>query len=118
MDPPLCAGQTGLGARSSALVPMTWLAVPLAAFVAAAVNSIAGGGTFLSFPTLTGFARLSDKVANMTSTIGLWPGSAASIFAAKDDFRRIPRGMILGYGLISLAGGTAGAVLLRFYTSP
>src|SRR3954471_19931498 len=91
---------------------MTLLLVMLAAFVAGAINSIAGGGTFLSFPVLTGVAALSEKVANMTSTIGLWPGSAASVFAAKADFRRIPRGMLLAYGGISLAGGTLGAVLL------
>jgi uncharacterized membrane protein YfcA len=100
------------------MTPLSWLLVLTAAFVAAAINSIAGGGTFLSFPTLTGIALLSDKVANMTSTIGLWPGSASSIVAARKDFRRIPRGMVIGYGLISLLGGTAGAVLLRYYTSP
>jgi uncharacterized membrane protein YfcA len=100
------------------MTPLSWLLVLAAAFVAAAINSIAGGGTFLSFPTLTGIAGLSDKAANMTSTIGLWPGSASSIAAARKDFRRIPRGMVIGYGLISLVGGTAGAVLLRFYTSP
>src|SRR3954452_19210411 len=97
---------------------LSWLLVLVAAFVAAAINSIAGGGTFLSFPTLTGIALLSDKAANMTSTIGLWPGSASSIVAARKDFRRIPRGMVVGYGLISLVGGTAGAVLLRYYTRP
>src|SRR5436305_14493194 len=97
---------------------LSWLLVLSAAFVAAAINSIAGGGTFLSFPTLAGIARLTEKAANMTSTIGLWPGSASSIAAARKDFRRIPRGMVIGYGLISLVGGTAGAVLLRFYTTP
>src|SRR3954470_12756319 len=97
---------------------LSWLLVLAAAFAAAAINSIAGGGTFLSFPTLTGIALLSDKAANMTSTIGLWPGSASSIVAARKDFRRIPVGMLVGYGLISLVGGTAGAVMLRYYTSP
>src|SRR4051794_12813672 len=97
---------------------LSWLLVLVAAFVAAAINSIAGGGTFLSFPTLTGIALLSEKAANMTSTIGLWPGSASSIVAARRDFRRIPGGMLIGYGVISLVGGTAGAVLLRYYTSP
>src|SRR3954451_4405162 len=97
---------------------LSWLLVLAAAFAAAAVNSIARGGTVLSFPTLPGIAGLSEKAANMTSTIGLWPGSASSIVAARRDFRRIPVGMLVGYGLISLVGGTAGAVLLRYYTSP
>jgi uncharacterized membrane protein YfcA len=91
---------------------MTELLIAVAAFVAAALNSIAGGGTFLTFPALTGIAGLSEKVANMTSTIGLWPGSAASVAAARPEFRRVPRGMLIAYGVISLVGGTIGAWLL------
>jgi hypothetical protein len=40
---------------------MTLLLVAVASFVAAAVNSIAGGGTFLTFPTLTRVAFLPEK---------------------------------------------------------
>jgi len=97
---------------------MTLILVAVAAFVAAAVNSVAGGGTFLTFPTLTDGVGLSTKVANMTSTIGLWPGSASSIYAAKKDFRRIPNGILLAYSVISVVGGVLGAVLLRYHTSP
>src|SRR2546423_5593779 len=89
------------------------LLVALAAFVAAAINAVAGGGTFITFPSLTGFLHLTDKAANMTSTIGLWPGSASSIVPALDDFKTLPKGMLLLYALISLAGGTLGAVLLK-----
>jgi uncharacterized membrane protein YfcA len=91
---------------------MTILLVSLAAFVAAAINSIAGGGTFLTFPALTGIAGLSEKVANMTSTIGLWPGSAASVVAARKEFRRLPKGMTLTFSAISLVGGIIGSILL------
>ncbi|HEX8911589.1 MAG TPA: sulfite exporter TauE/SafE family protein [Humisphaera sp.] len=96
---------------------MTLLLVAVASFVAAAINSVAGGGTFLTFPTLTGPVGLSEKVANMTSTIGLWPGSASSIYAAREDFRRIPSGLLATYGVISVVGGVIGSVLLRYYTS-
>ena len=91
---------------------MTLLLVSLVAFIAGAVNAIAGGGTFLTFPALTGIARLSEKVANMTSTIGLWPGSAASVVAAKDEFRRLPRGMVITFSIISVIGGAFGSWLL------
>ena len=91
---------------------MALFLVTLAAFVAGAVNAIAGGGTFLTFPALTGVARLSDKVANMTSTIGLWPGSAASVVAARSDFHRLPRGMVVVFTIISLIGGAIGSILL------
>jgi uncharacterized membrane protein YfcA len=90
--------------------------VSLAAFLAAAVNAVAGGGTFITFPALTGIMRLSDRAANMTSTIGLWPGSASSIVPALDDFKTLPPGMLLLYSLLSLIGAAAGALLLRVTT--
>ena len=91
---------------------LTLLIIAIAAFVAGAVNSIAGGGTFISFPALTGAAGLSEKIANMTSTIGLWPGSAAGVVAAGPEFKRLPRGIVIAYGVISLIGGVIGSVLL------
>jgi uncharacterized membrane protein YfcA len=97
---------------SSLSASMTLVLVSLVSFVAAAVNAIAGGGTFLTFPALTGIAKLSEKVANMTSTIGLWPGAASSVVAAKDEFRRLPRGMVIAFSIISLVGGTLGSWLL------
>jgi uncharacterized membrane protein YfcA len=90
----------------------TILLVSLASFVAAAINSIAGGGTFLTFPALTGIAKLSEKVANMTSTIGLWPGSASSVVAARSEFKRLPKGMTITFAAISLVGGALGSWLL------
>lgn len=95
---------------------MTLLVVVLVSFVAGAVNAVAGGGTFLTFPTLTGLAGLSERVANMTSTIGLWPGSAASVLAARSEFRRLPMGMVISFSAISLVGGGAGAWLLLHTT--
>ena len=88
-----------------------------AAFVASAINAVAGGGTFLTFPMLTGVAGLSEKAANITSTIGLWPGAASSVVAAREDYARIPRQQLVAYAIISIVGGTIGAILLRS-TSP
>ena len=91
---------------------MTLLLVSLVAFIAGAINAVAGGGTFLTFPALTGIAHLTEKVANMTSTIGLWPGSAASVVAARREFRRLPAGMVAAFAAISLIGGGIGSWLL------
>jgi uncharacterized membrane protein YfcA len=91
---------------------MTIVWVSIVSFIAGAINAVAGGGTFLTFPALTGLARLSEKAANMTSTIGLWPGSAASVVAAKGEFRRLPIGMLISFAAISLIGGGIGAWLL------
>lgn len=96
---------------------LLYLSTGILSFLAAAMNSIAGGGTFLTFPALVGVIGLTEKVANMTSTIGLWPGSAAAIYAAREDIRGVPRRLLLSYGCISLTGGALGAVLLEAYTS-
>jgi uncharacterized membrane protein YfcA len=84
----------------------------LAALVAGAVNAMAGGGTFVTFPMLTGVAHLSEKAANITSTVGLWPGYAASVAAAWEPLRALGRRTLLAYVLLGLVGGLAGAVLL------
>jgi hypothetical protein len=91
---------------------MAFFLVTLTAFIAGVMNAIAGGGTFLTFPALTYFGGLDQKVANITSTIGLWPGSASSVAAASRDFARIPRGMMVSFSIISLIGGGAGSILL------
>ena len=58
---------------------MPYLIIPLVSFLAGMTNAIAGGGTFFTFPALTGIGKLTEQAANVTSTIGLWPGGAASV---------------------------------------
>lgn len=91
--------------------------VSLAAFVGSAINAIAGGGTFVVFPSLTSFGQLTEKIANMTSTLGIWSGQAASVAAARSEFRHLPRAMLYGYAAISLVGGILGSLLV-IHTSP
>ncbi|MEO6435450.1 MAG: sulfite exporter TauE/SafE family protein [Tepidisphaeraceae bacterium] len=89
-----------------------YLIIPLIAFLAGFINAIAGGGTFFMFPALTGLGHLTDRAANVTSTVGLWPGAAASVYAARRELRRLPRGMTIAFFVISLFGGVIGAWLL------
>ncbi|HEV2691016.1 MAG TPA: sulfite exporter TauE/SafE family protein [Bryobacteraceae bacterium] len=83
-----------------------------AAFLAGAINSIAGGGTLLSFPTLI-WIGLPSVTANATSTVGIWPASASSLWGYRREVRSTePRMMVL---LVpSLIGGIGGALLLRW----
>jgi hypothetical protein len=81
-----------------------------AAVFAGALNSVAGGGSFFSFPALI-FARVPPIPANATSTVALWPGSVASAFAYRKRFPKDFR-ILLEMALTSLAGGTLGALLL------
>ena len=98
-------------------MPVRLLLLALASFVAAIINAIAGGGSFLTFPSLTGVMRLSDKAANITNTIGMWPGSASSIWPVLDEIRRLPRALLALYSAVSLAAGFVGAWLLQHTTA-
>jgi uncharacterized membrane protein YfcA len=86
--------------------------VALAALLASAINAVAGGGTFLAFPALTGIAGVSEKAANIACTIGLWPGSASSIVPAWRDLKTLPARVVTIYALLCLVGGTIGSILL------
>src|SRR5262245_51381774 len=81
-----------------------------AAFVAGAINSVAGGGTLLSFPALVSIG-LPSVIANATSTVAIWPGSFGSMRGYREDMRTLPPS---SYLLIipSAIGGIIGAVLL------
>lgn len=60
----------------------------LVTLVAAAVNSVAGGGTLLTFPVLAAILPAGDSqlvTANATSTIGLWPGAMAAAWAYRGE---------------------------------
>jgi uncharacterized membrane protein YfcA len=83
-----------------------------AAFLAAFVNALAGGGTFIAFPTLTGVIGLTEKLANATCTVGLWPGYAASVAAARDELASIPRKPLANLVIVSVVGGAVGGAML------
>ena len=61
-----------------------WLVMLCAAFAAGAINSIAGGGTLLTFPVLI-WLGLDPKVANATSTVALWPGLFGGLFGYRKE---------------------------------
>ncbi len=86
----------------------TWLFV--ASFIAGALNAMAGGGSFLSFPALLGMGILPIQ-ANATNTVALWPGQFTSIAAYREDLRGHFQ-LILPLGAAALTGGFLGAVML------
>jgi len=82
----------------------------VAAAVGGALNAVAGGGSFLTLPSLI-LAGVAPVTANATSTLALWPASVSSTFAYRGDIRTSRRWMVV-LGLTSVAGGLAGALLL------
>ncbi|HLG98507.1 MAG TPA: sulfite exporter TauE/SafE family protein [Bryobacteraceae bacterium] len=87
-------------------------AAAVAAFLAGAINSIAGGGTLISFPTLV-WIGLPSVIANATNTVATWPGSVGGAWGFRRELRAGESHFLI---LIapSLAGGIIGALLLRW----
>ena len=81
-----------------------------AAFAAGMINSVAGGGTLVSFPTLLWIGR-DPIIANATSAVALWPGSVAGMVGFRRELKGSRRWMLM-LGAPSLIGGLVGAVLL------
>lgn len=96
--------------------PGTLLALAAAAAVAGAMNSVAGGGTFLTFPALL-VAGVPPIVANATSSVALWPGSLASAGGYREELRAERRLLPL-FAAASAVGGLLGAVLLLLTPPP
>ena len=81
-----------------------------AAGLAGAVNAVAGGGTLITFPSLLA-AGLSARVANMTSTVAIWPGSIGGSLAYRKELsERTSRLKVLSAP--SILGALAGSILL------
>jgi uncharacterized protein len=93
-----------------------WLAMFCAAFSAGAINSIAGGGTLITFPVLI-WLGLDPKVANGTSTVALWPGLFGGLFGYRGELAN-SSSILIRLGLTSVIGGAVGAWLLILTPSP
>jgi len=80
------------------------------AFGAGMMNSVAGGGTLLSFPALI-WLGVPSVTANATSTVALWPGSLGSVWGYRRELRETDCSLY-ALAVPSLAGGLLGAILL------
>jgi uncharacterized membrane protein YfcA len=82
-----------------------------AAFLGGTVNSVGGGGSFISFPALL-FTGMPAIPANATNTVALWPGTLASSVAYRNSFTADARRLIPPLLGICVIGGILGAVIL------
>ncbi len=82
-----------------------------AGLLAGAMNAIAGGGSFVTFPILV-LLGLPSIAANATSTVALFPGTIASTWAYRDGLTGVAGVSLKVLLPISIVGGLIGALLL------
>ncbi len=85
----------------------------LAAFAAGAINSVAGGGTLLTFPVLLsvlGGVPNGPVIANGTSTVALVPGSMSAFWGYRAEVKGQKRSL-WEMAVPSVLGGALGAYL-------
>jgi len=87
----------------------------LAGVGAGIFNGVAGGGSLISFPILLGLGYPA-LTANITNTVGIWPGYLASAAGYRSEIGD-QSGRLVRLTPVALAGGIAGALLL-LTTSP
>ena len=87
-----------------------YIFLSFAAGLGGLVNSVAGGGGFLVFPSLIK-AGLLPIQANATNTVALWPGQFTSIAGYREDLRKNHR-LVIPVIIVAFIGGLGGAITL------
>lgn len=88
-----------------------WSVLILAGYMAGILNSIAGGGSFLTFPALV-WAGIPPIAANATSAVAVLPGYLGGALGFRHELREISMEQHLRYSIIAILGGLIGALLL------
>src|SRR6476660_4312274 len=89
---------------------LTLIGLAAVAFAAGAINAVAGGGSLISFPALIA-AGYSPKMANVTSTVALWPGYVGGSYGYREELRTQRRRM-QALAPPAVAGAVVGSVVL------
>lgn len=90
---------------------MEFLILIAAAFCAGVLNTVAGGGTFLTFPALV-FTGIPPVMANATSTVAVFPGYLGGALGFRQELAAFDRRRLLRLAGITFAGGLIGSGLL------
>ena len=90
---------------------MDFALIAVAAFAAGVLNTIAGGGTFLTLPALVAIG-VPVVAANATSAVAVFPGYLGGALGYRAELRDFAPALLLRLTLVALSGGLAGALLL------
>lgn len=87
-----------------------WVVVPVAAFAAAFVNAVAGGGSLVSYPALLALG-IDPLRANVSNTLAIWPGYIGGAVALSSEVDHRDRDL-RRYVAASCLGAVGGSALL------
>ena len=88
-----------------------YLILAAAAFLAGALNTVAGGGTFLTFPALV-YIGVPAVAANATSAVAVFPGYLGGAVGFRKELSEFNRTKLLKIIGITAIGGLIGSLLL------
>ncbi|SOE02951.1 hypothetical protein SAMN06272739_3913 [Blastococcus haudaquaticus] len=95
----------------SPVVPAVDLVIAaVVACLAGVINSIAGGGSLILFPTLVALG-LPTVAANVTNSVTQWPGYLGGVAGFRREYVG-QRSRLIRFGLVAVLGGTTGSILL------
>jgi uncharacterized protein len=97
------------------VTPTAYLLIFIGGFIAGMINSVAGGGTLISFPLLT-FVGIDHKIANATNTVALCTASLVSAFGFRKSMPTA-RKFTLQFSIVSVLGSILGTILLIYTPS-
>lgn len=97
--------------HGSLLESKYWI-LAAAAFCAGALNAVAGGGSFFSFPALVAFG-IPPVNANATNTVALWPGQLTAMAALRRELHAVRDWFVVSM-ICAAIGGFCGARVLLF----
>ena len=82
-----------------------------AAFFAGMLNTVAGGGTFLTFPALV-YTGVTVVAANATSAVAVFPGYLGGALGFRQEIAAFDRMRLVKIVAFTAIGGLAGSLLL------
>jgi uncharacterized membrane protein YfcA len=88
-----------------------YIILGVAAFLAGVLNTVAGGGTFLTFPALV-YVGVPVVAANATSAVAVFPGYIAGALGFRKEIAAFERPRLLRIIALTAVGGLIGSLLL------
>ncbi|MBN8242552.1 sulfite exporter TauE/SafE family protein [Nitratireductor aquimarinus] len=88
-----------------------YLILAVAAFFAGTLNTVAGGGTFLTFPALV-YTGVPVVAANATSAVAVFPGYLGGALGFRSELAAFDRSRLLRIAGLTAIGGLIGSLLL------